>query len=45
MQRSIAGPCVYYHPSRQIIIAVYVDDILIFGTLEEINFEKEALAE
>lgn len=44
LRRSVADPCVYYHPTREIIIAIYVDDILIFGTRQEIETEKRNLA-
>lgn len=41
--RSIKDPCIYYIKGQDIIISVYVDDLLFYGTPEEIKLAKSAV--
>ncbi len=45
MTRCTSDPCVYFNQTREIIIAVYVDDILMFGKRSAIDAEKTALSQ
>ena len=42
--RCISEPCVYYLPNFEMIVSVYVDDIVAWGNKSQINIFKENLA-
>jgi hypothetical protein len=42
-KRSIADPCVYHDPNREILVGVYVDDLPITGSSEEIAKTKKMI--
>jgi hypothetical protein len=44
-ERCKSDPCVYYKQGKEIIVAIYVDDIYLFGVDQEINIVKKDLAE
>ena len=41
----VSDPCVYVNASKDLIVAVYVDDILVFGTEAMINVFKSRIKE
>lgn len=45
LARANADPCIYFCHRRNIIIGVYVDDLLIIGDMPEINKFKEKIKE
>lgn len=43
LKQSIADPCVYYDCDKEVIVGVYVDDLLIIGKRVKIQRLKEAI--
>ncbi len=44
LTRVKSDPCVYFSKTRELIVTVYVDDLLLYGSRREINRIKRALA-
>lgn len=43
-QRSRADPCVYFHKTEELLVSLYVDDLLLYGRIESINKFKSTLS-